>query len=98
MIFLDHGVAGLGGDTTGVLLVSGHLDVALLSPGGSPAVLHQPVVLPLLGSIADHQDPVVEVDTGALVVVVNSRLVEVEGWTAGVNTHRDRTDRGRGFL
>merc|ERR1719305_750327 len=98
MIILDDGVAGLGGDTAGVLLVPGHLDVALLSPGGAPAVLHQPVVLVLLSAAAHHKNPVVQVDTGALVVVVNPRLVEVEGRTAGVNANRDGTDRGRSFL
>ena len=44
-LILDDRVAGLGSDTTGVLLVPRHLDVSLLSPGGAPAVLHQPVLL-----------------------------------------------------
>ena len=34
---LDDRVAGLGSDTALVVLVSAHLDVALVSPSGSPA-------------------------------------------------------------
>ena len=60
IIILDDRVAGLGGNAAGVLLVSGHLDVSLLSPGGAPAVLHQPVVLVLLGAVTNlnisHRD------------------------------------------
>ena len=40
----------------------------------------------------------VEVLTGALVVVVDPGLVEVEGGTAGINTDRDGSDRRRSFL
>ena len=95
---LDDRIAGLGSDATGVLLIPRHLDVSLLSPGGAPAVLNQPVVLVLLRAVAHHQNTVVQVGTVALVVVVNPRLVEVEGRTAGVNTNRDGTDCGRSFL
>ena len=39
------GVAGGPGDAARVVLVPGHLDVALLAPGHAPAVLHEPVAL-----------------------------------------------------
>ena len=39
------GVAGGQGDAACVVLVPGHLDVALLAPGHAPAVLHEPVAL-----------------------------------------------------
>ena len=39
------GVAGGPRDAACVVLVPGHLDVALLAPGHAPAVLHEPVAL-----------------------------------------------------
>ena len=50
---LDDRVAGQTGNTAGVILIPGHLDVSVLSPGDTPAVLHQPVVLVLLGAVTD---------------------------------------------
>ena len=38
VLSLDHWVASLGGDTTHVVIVTSHHDVALHSPFGTPAV------------------------------------------------------------
>ena len=41
------------------------LDVALIAPGGVPGVLHEPVVLAILGSVADDEHGMVEVGATA---------------------------------
>ena len=70
---LDGGVAGLGGDTTVVVLVAGHLDETLFTPGSAPGVLDDPVVLVQpLAAEADGQDTVVEAFGGALRLVVDT--------------------------
>ena len=57
---LDERVAGLGGDSTHVL-VSLHPEISLLAPPFAPAVLQKPESLPSLraGPVANHQDTVV---------------------------------------
>ena len=50
----------MSSDAAVVVSVSGHLDVALLSPGQTPTVLHQEEVLSILGSVADSQHTVVQ--------------------------------------
>ena len=52
---LDGWVAGGGGDAAVVVTVARHHDVPLLSPGTTPAVLHQPIVLAALHAISDSQ-------------------------------------------
>ena len=44
------------------------------------------IVICLL-TIPHHQDPMIQVGAGAGLVMVDSGLVEVEGWSAGVNTN-----------
>lgn len=67
---LHDWVAGLSGDSTVVVVVLGHPDVALLAPGGSPGVLDDPVLsVPgehsALLTVADHQHSVVQTCGGA---------------------------------
>ena len=69
---LDDREAGSGGNATLVVLVAGHLDVALVTPGGAPAVLHQPVLLPHLAAIAHHQNAVVQLGAAALRLIVHT--------------------------
>ena len=59
-LVLDERDAGLGGDSTHVL-VPLHLDVSLVPPPTAPAVLDQPVILPSFraGPVANSQDTVV---------------------------------------
>ena len=44
----DDRVDSVGSDTAVVLLVSGHLDVTVVSPGLRPGVLHEVVVFAIL--------------------------------------------------
>ena len=70
---LDERVAGRGGDTAVVLLVTGHLDVTLVTPGLAPAVLHEPVVLAVIGrAVANDEDTVVEFSGGAFRLIVDT--------------------------
>ena len=69
---LDDREAGSGGNAALVVLVAGHLDVALVTPGGAPAVLHQPVLLPHLAAIAHHQNAVVQLGAAALRLIVHT--------------------------
>ena len=43
--------------------VLGELDVALVPPGGVPRVLHEPVILSILGAVTSDQHSVVKVRT-----------------------------------
>ena len=61
----DQRVAGLGGDSTLVVSVPGHHDVALHTPAGCPGVLHQPVILTIVCSVAYDQDSVVQLSLAA---------------------------------
>ena len=51
---LDSGVTRLGGNTTVVILVSGHLDVAFVSPARAPAVIEH---IPLVTTLSDMHIP-----------------------------------------
>ena len=56
---LDQREAGIGGDSTHVVLIPGHLHISLLAPPSAPAVLDQPVIPPILRAVANHQHGVV---------------------------------------
>ena len=73
-------------DTAGTIrVVHAELDVTLVPPGGVPRVLDEPVVLSILGTIADGEDGVIEVgsalgggeDTG--LVGLEDELVGLDG-------------------
>ena len=73
-------------DTAGTIrAVHAELDVTLVTPGGVPRVLDEPVVLSILGTIADGEDGVIEVgsalgggeDTG--MVGLEDHLVGLDG-------------------
>mmetsp|Transcript_2358 Transcript_2358/g.5520 ORF Transcript_2358/g.5520 Transcript_2358/m.5520 type:complete len:358 (+) Transcript_2358:61-1134(+) len=67
----------------------GHTHVALLSPPGTPRVLHEPVVLALLGPVAGHENAVVELGATFLVVEDSAR-VELEEALVGLDGHGKR--------
>ena len=69
---LDNREAGSGGNAALVVFVAGHLDVALITPGGAPAVLHQPVLLPHLAAVAHHQNTMVQLGAAALRLIVHT--------------------------
>ena len=49
-------------------------------------------------AVAHHENAVVEVGAGALVVVVHAGLVEVECGQVSVNSHGDGANGGGGVL
>ena len=57
---LGDSVDSHGGNSTVVVPVPGHLDVALLAPGSAPGVLHDPVVLASLRAVANNGHTVVQ--------------------------------------
>ena len=66
-------------------------DVALLPPGGAPAVPHDPEVRPVLRAVADQLDAVVELDVVVVVAAGEDAAVVVfEG--AGSHRYRERTN------
>jgi len=72
-------------DTADALAVNdGKLDVALVSPGGVPGVLDEPVVLAVLGAPSDGEDGVVEVGS-ALGGVEDTAGVGLEDHFVGLN-------------
>jgi len=88
----------LSGDTTVVVSVSGHPDVTIHTPRGSPRVLHDPVVLSVLRSITDDEDTMIEIGGRAAGLVVDSRLVELERVERSINGNTDGADGGCGGL
>ena len=62
----------------------GHLDVALVTPGGVPGVLDEPVFLAVLGAVADSEDSVVEAGS-AQFGVQDTGLIHSEDVRVGVN-------------
>ena len=81
-------VGWLLGDTA---LVGGDLDVSLISPGGTPRVLDEEVLLTVLGSVSDGEDTVVESGSASggddtTVVSLEDVLVGLDGdgnWSLG---------------
>jgi hypothetical protein len=70
-------VGGSRGNAASVVLVPGHLDVAPVAPAGSPRVLDEPVVVAVLGSVANDQDTVVEAVGGAAGLEVDPARIEL---------------------
>jgi hypothetical protein len=86
---LDEGVAGGTGDSTLVVLISGHFDEPTISPSRSPGILDQPVVLPVLGPIPNAEDPVVKVLGRALLLNVDSLGIKLEAFVGGIDGNGD---------
>ena len=86
---LDEGIGRGAGNSAHVLLVSCNFDISLVAPGGSPAVLDQPVGLagPRLHAVPDGQDTVVQVLRAALLLPVDTVAVELEGLVASIDCH-----------
>ena len=79
-------LVGVDLDSAGAIrAVSSELDVALVTPGGVPGVLNEPVVLAVLGAVSNGEHGVIEVgsalgageDTG--VVGLEDHLVGLDG-------------------
>ena len=58
--------------------IPGQFQVALVTPGFTPAILYQPVILAIFGCAVTHRKhTVVHIHT-AIVAVENSRLIKLE--------------------
>ena len=95
---LGNWVRSSSGDTATVLLVLGHPDVTLVTPGGVPGVLDDPVVAGWVVLVTDGENTMVESGGGAESVVVDTLLVESEGEEVSVDGDRDWADSGDGGL
>ena len=97
--FISHQWVGSAGSNSAlVVLVPGHLDVAVQTPLVGPGVLDQPVVALLLGAVADDQDAVIETLGIALGLVVDAVRVKLEALVAGVDGNGHGADGGNGLL
>ena len=87
-----------GGDTALIVLVGGHLNVTLLSPGGALRVLDKPLVVDaFLGPVAHDEHSVVQKLPCALGFIIGVVLVVLKT-IVGVDFNRDRPNGGNGFL
>jgi len=68
----DNRVAGLGGDSTSVFLISNHLNISIHTPLFSPAVLHQPKVLM---EQFNHQSPIINHQPKVLMPQLNHQPI-----------------------
>merc|ERR1719374_442341 len=94
---LNQRIGSLSSDAAVVVSVSGHLDVALLSPRQTPTVLHQEEVLSILGSVANSQHTVVQSARGASSLKVDSLMVKLEAEVRGINGNGDGANSGKGL-
>jgi len=67
--------------------VSGNSDVALLTPGGAPRVLDEPVVSLTLSSLTNEEDTVIE--AGSAEVLDNTTEVELESKRSTIDGNGD---------
>ena len=82
-MWVDLDTAGTGG------VVHAELDVALVAPSGVPGVLDEPVVLSILGTIADGEDGVIE-GGAARAAGEDTRLVGLEDVLVGLDGDGER--------
>ena len=75
--YLNKRIRSRAGYAAHISLVPGDPDIALVSPGGAPAVLDQPVSLPglVVHTVADSQHAVVQVLGAAFFVTKNKLLL-----------------------
>ena len=65
LCYLNKRITGVCGNSTLVILVSGHHDVALHSPVGPPGVFDQPVILPFICTVSYNENRVVKISAAA---------------------------------
>ncbi len=91
---LNERIGSSRGDAAHVALVPGHLDVAVVTPLGSPRVLDQPVVLTVFSSVADDKNAVIETIGSAVGLAVDSLGVELEGFLGSIDGNGHRAHGG----
>ena len=89
VVFLNNWETGLCSNATIVVHVPGHLDVASITPGCTPAVLHDVVLSAALGAISNDKCTVIQTGGGARRLIVDSRSVKMEAAMAGMDSDRD---------
>ena len=62
---LDKRITGFSGNSTLVILVSWHHDVAFHSPVGPPGIFDQPVVLAIIVSVSNDKNAMIELRAAA---------------------------------
>ena len=62
---LDKRIAGFRGNSTLIVLVPRHHDVAFHSPACSPGIFDQPVVLAIIGSVSNDKNTMIELRAAA---------------------------------
>ena len=75
---LNSWVRCISGNSTIVVPVSAHFNVALLTPGCSPTVLNNPEVLALVSSITHSQNSMVKLGWRTYWLIVHSFLVQLK--------------------
>ena len=90
------GRAALDTADASIVASDGELDVALVTPGGVPGVLDEPVVLTILAAVADGEHGVIE-RGAASGRVEYARLVSLEHGLVSLDEDRDGLD-GKGSL
>lgn len=89
---LQNWIRGIASDTSLVVLVASHLDVAVLPPVVTPGVFHQPVFYAVLRSVTSGEDAVIQDPWGARVFVEDATRVVLE--MIGIDGHGDGTHVG----
>ena len=85
-------------DATHVVFVSGNFDITSVSPSSAPAVFHQPIFFPIVNSISNSQDCMINFLFSALMVVVNSIFIELKVSEVSLDTNSNWTLSGNGTL
>lgn len=68
----NDGEIGVAGDVTLIVLVPGHLDVAVVTVSLAVRVLDEPVIFAVFRAVADHQNCVIHVSRASTVSVVKN--------------------------
>lgn len=94
---LNEWITSWCSDTTVIVLVTCHFNVATITPGGSPAVLNDIIVFAfIISSITNGQNTVVQLLWITLWFVVYTWLIELEGFVRCINGNRDWSNGGKG--
>jgi len=71
-------------------MVTADTDVTLFTPIFAPRVTDDPVIDVVLSTVTDTADGMVEEDSGALAVIVDTGVVQLEGGVAGIDANGSR--------
>jgi hypothetical protein len=95
---LDNWVAGHSGNTTLVVSITSKVEVTFHTPGITPAVLDEPVVLGAINTVSNNKNSVVKAGAAAKSWVIDSTVVELEAHKTSIHSNRDWSNSGRSVL